>query len=931
MKPEQWERVAQLHRAALDIDEDARAAFLREVCAGDEELRREVESLLSLEADAENFMDGSALQSVAQQLADEQLPLRALSPGAKLGPFVILGELGAGGMGEVYRARDSSLKREVAIKVLPASYSRDPDRLRRFELEAQAAAALNHSNILSILHIGEHDGWPYIVSELLEGETLGDHLRRGPMRRREAVDVSAAVARGLAAAHEKGIIHRDLKPDNLFLAKDGRVKILDFGLAKLTQVQAMTTDGRAPTVAAKTNPGLVMGTVGYMSPEQVRGQSADARSDIFALGSVLYEMLTGKRAFQKPTTAETMSAILNEDPPELSQSTGKIPPGLQRVMRRCLEKNPELRFQSASDLAFALEALSDSGSATTVVGGRESLRRILAWTTATLVVAAAVILLWWRVPPDVPRVVAIAQLTDDGEAKCCRLATDGSRIYFNEGSTGSFKLAQVAVTGGPTGIIPTSLEDPYLLALAPEGTGLLVGLRSGKDKSSSFPLWRVPLPVGEAHHFGSLKGPQGGFFPDGRIVFGSGTDFYAAEKDGSDPRKLFTASGHVGEPQVAPDGERIAFNSFGESDVSVIVSKLDGKTIRRIPASCCARWTPDGRYIVFSNVDAARKDLWALSAKAGIFRGPQQPVRLTNGPLSYGGSGVVLSGDGKRIFAIGKTLRGELVRYDTKLKRFVPFLPGVSASSPAFSSDGKWVAYLSYPDRTLWRSRVDGTERLQLSTSNVAADPFFISPTGKQILFTGDGGIFTISMEVGESSPQKIIGDNSEAVSWSPDGKSLLLTSRVKGKAYLDENSTYFQTMDLQSGKLSVIPGSDAFDIAHGIGGWWLAPDLLIASAPDKLVTFNFKAQKWSDLLLGDFVSCSPSTDLKYLYCATGGTEPKALRIRVADRTVETVTSLQELRRTLFSHEISVAPDGSPVFTRDVGSQEIYALTVEWP
>jgi serine/threonine protein kinase len=275
MKPERWEQIAQLHSAALKIEKDGRAVFLQKTCAGDEDLRREVESLLALEADAENFMKAPALQAVAKQLAEEQRPLRALGAGEKLGSYVIVGELGAGGMGEVYRARDSSLKREVAIKVLPASYSRDPDRLRRFELEAQAAAALNHPNILSILHIGEHAGSPYIVSELLEGETLGDHLSQGPMRRREAVDVAVAVARGLAAAHEKGITHRDLKPQNLFLGRDGRVKILDFGLAKLTQVHAATDSDAMPTLGTQTEPGLVMGTVGYMSRRHLRpGQRA---------------------------------------------------------------------------------------------------------------------------------------------------------------------------------------------------------------------------------------------------------------------------------------------------------------------------------------------------------------------------------------------------------------------------------------------------------------------------------------------------------------------------------------------------------------------------------------------------------------------------------------------------------------------------------
>ena len=263
-------------------------------------------------------------------------------------------------MGEVYRARDLRLRRDVAIKVLPAFVASDPERLRRFEQEATAAAALNHPNILAVYQMGTNDGAPYLVSELLEGETLREQMKRGPMAVRRAMDYGIQIARGLAVAHEKGIVHRDLKPENLFVTKDGRVKILDFGLAKLMHPQP-GSEHSASTLGGETEPGVVMGTVGYMAPEQVRGQTADHRADIFAFGAILYEMLAGKRAFQKPTSPETMTAILNEDPPGISQLVPNLPLAFQRVVYRCLEKNPEQRFQSASDLAFALEALSDSG------------------------------------------------------------------------------------------------------------------------------------------------------------------------------------------------------------------------------------------------------------------------------------------------------------------------------------------------------------------------------------------------------------------------------------------------------------------------------------------------------------------------------------------------------------------------------------------
>ena len=286
----------------------------------------------------------------------------ALAPGTILGQYEIRSPLGAGGMGEVYRAHDTRLDREVAIKVLPESLTADPDRLRRFEQEARAVAALNHPNILAVYQMATHDGVSYMVTELLEGETLRERLRRGQIPLRKAIDYAGQIAHGPAAAHDKGIVHRDLKPENLFITKDGRVKILDFGLAKLTQPK--DSSEVEATVELGTEPGMVMGTVGYMSPEQVRGKSADHRSDIFAFGMILYEMVTGKQTFRKPTSAETMTAILNEDPPSISQVTATAPPGLQRVVHRFLEKSPEQRFQSASDMAFALEALSDTGTST---------------------------------------------------------------------------------------------------------------------------------------------------------------------------------------------------------------------------------------------------------------------------------------------------------------------------------------------------------------------------------------------------------------------------------------------------------------------------------------------------------------------------------------------------------------------------------------
>src|SRR5438874_701373 len=314
-----------------------------------------------------------------------------IEPGAKLGPYEIIAPLGAGGMGEVYRARDTRLGRDVAVKVLPSSYSDDKERLQRFEQEACAASALNHPNILIVHDIGTHDGSPYIVSELLEGETLRQRMSGAALAQRRVNDYASQIAHGLAAAHEKGIVHRDLKPDNVFITKDGRVKILDFGIAKLTQPDGNLSQTEIPTRRVDTDPGVVMGTVGYMSPEQVKGRPVDHRSDIFSFGAILYEMLSGRRAFHGESAAEMMSAILKEDPSDLSETNHNVSPALERLVNHCLEKNPESRFHSASDLAFALEAISGASpvSSQTMrtmasLSSRQRIRKFSPWIAAAI-------------------------------------------------------------------------------------------------------------------------------------------------------------------------------------------------------------------------------------------------------------------------------------------------------------------------------------------------------------------------------------------------------------------------------------------------------------------------------------------------------------------------------------------------------------------
>ena len=501
-----------------------------------------------------------------------------LSAGTRIDSYEIIMPLGAGGMGEVYRARDFTLRRDVAIKVLPAYWSRDPDRLRRFDIEAQAAAALNHPNIVSIFHVGQCDGSPYIVTELLQGETLRTRLNRGSVRVREVLDWGKDLARGLGAAHDAGIFHRDLKPENLFITKDGRIKILDFGLAKLDPAKTSSGNGSTVTLQQVTSPGHVLGTVGYMSPEQVRGEAADASSDVFAFGVILYEMLAGKRPFQRDTSAETMAAILREDHPTLSDSGVTVPPGLQRIVDRCLAKAPEQRFHHASDLGFALEALSDSSSAATrvptasVVPARPRVaRKLLLGAAALLLLVGGAVMARWLVNhrPDVPQWIgtqlggpgiamrptvspdgqllafsamidgqtqlAVMQpdsgswtvLTHDRNAGMqaqMSWAPDGSRIYFDRVWGRPRGVYSIAPLGGEPRLLLETAQCPHAL---PDGSLIVTQI----DESARYRLYRFWPDSGKLQSLPALVGggvrqlvdPLVAVFPDGREVVYLGT------------------------------------------------------------------------------------------------------------------------------------------------------------------------------------------------------------------------------------------------------------------------------------------------------------------------------------------------------------------------------------------------------------------------
>src|SRR6266540_2877442 len=489
-----------------------------------------------------------------------------LSPGTRLGPYEILAPLGAGGMGEVYRARDARLGREVAIKVLPASFSQDSDRLRRFEQEARAAGILNHPNITAVHDLGTADGAPYIVTELLEGETLRSRLGAGALSPRKAIDYAVQTAKGLAAAHEKGIIHRDLKPENLFLTNDGRVKILDFGLAKLTQPEGQAAQQtNLPTAAAATEPGVVMGTLGYMSPEQVKGKPADQRSDIFSFGAILYEMLSGVRAFHRDSAAETMSAILREEPPDLSATNRSIQPGLERTVRHCLEKNPEERFYSARDVAYDLEALSGlSGAAVAAPGTVAGARSRPSWPLlAGAVLATALVCglaTYFAVaragnrPPPSFRQLSFRR----GQILSARFAPDGQTVIYS-----------AAWDGKPMEVFVGRPESPESRPFGLAGAEVLAVSKTGEMAVSLNRRQTVPFTrVGRLARISIAGGAPRDIIddvqwadwgPDGQSLAVVREVGVSNRLEFPIGKVLYETTGWISHPRVSPNGDLVAF------------------------------------------------------------------------------------------------------------------------------------------------------------------------------------------------------------------------------------------------------------------------------------------------------------------------------------------------------------------------------------
>jgi serine/threonine protein kinase/Tol biopolymer transport system component len=804
---DRWQQLEKICQSALEVEESKRRAFLEDACGGDAELRREVESLLRYDKGGDRFIEEPALEMAAKMVAQEK-PESLV--GQKLGSYQIVSVLGAGGMGVVYQARDTRLKRSVAIKVLPNDRLSDPERKRRFIQEARAASALNHPNIITIHDIGNESGIDFIVMEYVTGKTLDERIPRKGMQLNEALKLAVQMADALSKAHSAGIIHRDLKPSNVMVTDEGLVKVLDFGLAKLTEVEGH--QGGTRTTQPQTETGTIIGTVSYMSPEQAEGKKVDARSDTFSFGAVLYEMVTGQKAFEGDSKISTLAAIVKQEPKPVSQRVPGIPQDLEKIVNRCLRKDPERRFQHMADIKVTLHELkeeSDSGTLAEKTPAVRWTRPVLVCVGAALVVVAITTAAWLfrgtaSKPGGVPEVIPLTSYT--GTEQNPNFSPDGNQVAFswNGEKQDNFDI-YVKLIGSPTPLRLTSNPAKDVSpAFSPDGrsigfvrvsnehaTFMLIPAIGGPER----PIAEIPAP--NPHVPG---GPAFAWFPDGKWVVTGGLALLSTES-GEIRSLTYSPTQSISDysPSVSPDGRTLAFSrlaSLGTAEIYILNLTEDFKPReepRRLTSlkhvSSSPVWTPNGQEIIFSS--------GALGSPFSLWKVPASGAREPE-PLPFTSEGAY----SPAVSRSGNRLAYERSVSDDNIWRLSLSGPGVASGPPArfiastrddgnarYSPDGKRIAFGSTRNGVygLWVSDADGSNAMELFSRAGAAsgDPSW-SPDGQRIAFDssaeGHTDVYVIQARGGK--PIRLTTDpaDDDDPNWSGDGNWIYFASNRTGR-----------------------------------------------------------------------------------------------------------------------------------------------------
>ena len=778
-----------------------------------------------------------------------------LAPGTKLGRYEIRSKIGAGGMGEVYQARDMELGREVAVKVLPSNFSTDTTRLQRFQQEACAAGALNHPNVLIVHDIGAHNGSSYVVSELLQGETLRKRISGTALGQRRSIDYALQIANGLAAAHEKGIIHRDLKPDNIFVTNDGRVKILDFGLAKLTQLDSGQVQTDIPTRRVDTDPGVVMGTIGYMSPEQLKGRPVDQRTDIFSFGAILYEMLSGRRAFHGESAAETMSAILKEDPPELSATNKTVSPALERLVNHCLEKSAEGRFHSARDVAFALEALADAGptSAQTVMAvsalpdSRKAPKNFLPWIIAgilaiALAVTATLLMFSRKQAPSNPSVVRASIEQPDNAYFLPRsqfaVSPDGSRLVFVARPPGGRQLLWVRPLGATAAQPLAGTDDASYPFWSPDSR--FIGFFSQSK------LKRIDASGGPAQTLCDAPNGRGGTWNrEGVIVFAPDNyrPLYRVSAAGGsavavtklDESKLQATHRW---PWFLPDGHHFLYRSGTTSSSTqrenngIYLGSLDSNEQKLILSVDTMAVYASG-YLLFVRDTALMAQQFDLNSfqltgdALPLTERTQVDFVLSRGVFSVSDNGVLVSQSGGTVLADRELLWYERDGKNPKPVGAAPALYAQIDISPKEDRLAAGIFDLNAGSPDIWIYDIARNVPLRLTFDpDFDASPIW-SPDGSRIVWRSNRkGRYDIYQKVssGAGNDEVLLEseENKEATSWSSDGQFIAYTnSAVRGNT---QNDIWILPM---SGERKPVPflqtGANETSAQFSPDGHWIA------------------------------------------------------------------------------------------------------------